>query len=98
MASVKTKKKAPSTIASVKIATKKKPPTTTSTIEISLKEPPKAAKVTPPKEEKSAPPTRGSNIQGVTLTSEHQNLQQKIHTQVRFRDVNLHVIYSSSVH
>ena len=98
MASIKTKKKAPSARASVKTATKKNLPTTTSIIEISLKEPPKAAKVTPPKEEKSAPPTRGSNIQGVTLTSEHQNLQQKIHTQVRFRDVNLHVIYSSSVH
>jgi len=80
MASIKTsskKKKATVSTASVKTATKKKPPTTTSTIEISLKEPPKAAKVTPPKEEKSASPTQGS--QSVTLTSEHQNLQQKIH-------------------
>ena len=72
------KKKATVSTASAKIAAiKKKPPTTTSTIEISLKEPPKAVKVTPPKEEKSAPPTQGS--QSVTLTSEHQNLQQKIH-------------------
>ena len=80
MASIKTKKKATVSTTSVKTATKKKPPTTTSTIEISLKEPPKATKVTPPKEEKSAPPTQGR--QSVTLTSEHQNLQQKIHTQV----------------